>query len=99
MKIVFARLENLLGAVDFVTGDIILSLNQSRSSLLDTLKHELAHILVGNWQHSSKWCDRYRALGGVRSYHYQIFDLNTTHLADAGYAANIGNISGIQNIY
>ena len=86
---------HIKGVADLDTGDIIVSCFQSVSSLLDTIRHEFAHLIARDCGHSDLWERCYRRLGGQSHYHYRIFDRKFTNI---GYIPNIGNISGVQNI-
>ena len=90
---------HIRGVADLEQDGIILSCFQSAHSLLDTLIHELAHLFIRDTSHSQEWQQCYRSLGGRNCYHYNTFDSNIRQFADVGYMPNIGNISGIQNIY
>ena len=81
------------GVADLEYNNIILS---PFGDVYDTFLHELAHLLIRDKSHSSRWEDCYRRLGGKhRCRDEDIANL----LIDVGYMPNIGNISGIQNIY
>lgn len=84
------------GVADLDTNSIIISYKQSLSSMLDTLLHEFAHLIVRDKNHSVKWERTYKSLGGRRVNHRDAFDQQFVNI---GYMPNIGNISGIQNIY
>lgn len=95
MKIAMLPLY-IRGVADLETDSIILSWKQSAKTVWDTVIHELAHLLVRDKRHSSAWLRCYEALGGSRTDHRELFDQMFLNI---GYMPNIGNISGIQNIY
>lgn len=86
---------HILGAADLDLNHIVLSTRQSFRSLIDTFRHELAHLIVRDNNHSQRWEACYHTLGGSAHCHHHSFDRKFTNI---GYIANIGNISGIQNI-
>ena len=89
MKIIFLPL-NCSGMLNLETQTIFLSLRYNFLTLVDTIKHELAHIIHGNELHNNKWFDIYIALGGKMG-RTEDFYRNT-------FVANVGNVTGIQNI-
>ncbi len=86
------------GVADMEHNAIIISNRYSERTAIDTLKHELAHLLIRDSQHSAAWFQCYRALGG-RGQRPDSCDRFTQYMKNIGYMPNIGNISGIQNIY
>lgn len=87
---------HIKGVADLETGNIIASCFQSTQSFLETLRHEMAHLVARDCNHSGFWHKCYRLLGGQSRFHYNTFDRKFSNI---GYMPNIGNISGVQNIY
>ena len=86
---------HIKGAADLETENIVVSCFQSAWSFVDTIYHEMAHLLVRDCGHSDFWHTCYRRLGGQSRFRYNTFDRK---FANIGYMPNIGNISGVQNI-
>ena len=84
------------GIADLETNSIILSTRWS--NMWDTFLHELAHLIIRDRSHSQRWKECYANLGGkiMGLNHHESIDNQFTNI---GYMPNIGNISGIQNIY
>ena len=83
---------NALGYCHIDTGEIFISSCQSEISMVDTLKHELAHLISGCADHSNCWYEW-----------FLMFKPNNKLFKHppfwtGGYTPNIGNISGVQNI-
>lgn len=72
------------------TNEIFLS--WQRPYIIDTFKHELAHLLAKTSKHNSSWLKTFLDL---KPQFYNFVDITPI---GGIYAANIGNISGIQNI-
>jgi len=90
MRIHFLPLS-IAGAVDVITGDVFISSGRVHPfGIVDTIIHELAHMICQSNKHDSRWLDCYRSFGGIG-----FPPLNTLNIS---LALNIGNISGIQNI-
>jgi len=82
---------SIAGAADIVTGDIFISSDNTHPfGIVDTVVHELTHLICRSNKHDSRWLDCYRLLGGIGHQPLNTFDFPL--------ALNIGNISGIQNI-
>jgi hypothetical protein len=63
---------------------------------LDGFIHELSHIICDHAKHDHEFCDVYTDLGGESDIIYD--SLLDRHLGTIGFAANVGNVTGIQNI-
>lgn len=88
------------GAADLEYGNIAISYWQPFRDIIDTLCHELAHLIIRDNNHSNRWLQCYRLLGGSSPLkHGNGSDASIREIIDIGYMPNIGNISGIQNIY
>jgi hypothetical protein len=79
---------------DLDTSDIFISTRYSLTIMVDTIKHELSHIVRGNELHDDRWYGIYKSFGGVQA-RQGIFDLNIGNIT---VVQNIGNITGIQNL-
>lgn len=93
MKIIFLPM-NCAGMVDLDTHDIFISNRYNIRSVLDTIRHELAHILRDNELHDKKWYDIYRSLGGIKSFS----SIYSPNVGNVTVVQNVGNVTGIQNI-
>lgn len=80
------------GYCDISSREIFLSYHQSWIELIDTFKHELAHLLSGCVTHSLIWLDTFKGLRPTNTQFVDILPFGNT------YTPNIGNISGVQNI-
>ena len=90
MRVHFFPLS-IAGAADITTGDIFISSKQVHPfGIVDTIIHELAHVICSTRRHNLTWSNCYRSLGGIGPTILNTFDIPL--------ALNIGNISGIQNI-
>ena len=62
----------------------------------DGLIHELSHLICGYSKHDNEFIDVYEELGGRENI---VYDRTLDkHLQSMGLAANVGNVTGIQNI-
>jgi len=91
MRIFFSPLR-IFGAADLKTGDIHISSNLSDEQVINTLAHEMAHLISESPIHNKKWFNSAKDL--LPSFTFE--NLRITHIND--FAFNIGNISGIQNM-
>lgn len=93
MKITLLPLH-CFGLVDLDTSEIFISTRYSLTIMVDTIKHELSHVVRGNELHDDRWYGIYQSFGGVQD-RQDIFDLNVGNVT---VVRNIGNITGIQNL-
>jgi hypothetical protein len=99
-KISFAPLRSVGAFTDIDTGDIFISQYQFvQGKAASIAADELAHITCANANHSNEWEVEYLRLFGKLPIKELFFDANRRRLGiPDNIAANIGNISGIQNI-
>lgn len=85
---------NVNGAADLDSGDIFISgrLLEDRQEFINTVAHEISHLMIGSNAHDKEFDSLYKNLGGCS----RLFTRETGGFADI--AMNIGNISGIQGI-
>jgi hypothetical protein len=79
---------------DLDTSEVFVSTRYNLAIMVDTIKHELSHIIRGNELHDDRWYCTYQSLGGVQA-RQDIFDLDVGNIT---VVRNIGNITGIQNL-
>jgi hypothetical protein len=91
---------NYVGAfADIDTGEIFISVNFTQSDVENNIKHEFAHIFSGDPDHGDKFIEKMLSLGGQFEEKEDIFKVIRKRIGiSSNIAANIGNISGIQNI-
>lgn len=86
---------NCFGAVHRDDNDLIfINENCKLSEMIDTLKHEFAHIICGNPFHDEEWYEIYKNIGGKKPF-------KSIYFRDVGnvtWIQNVGNVTGIQNI-
>ena len=85
------------GCVDLKDGSIFISNKLNTYETINTIVHEICHLIINNSDHDHKWFDLCKSI--LPSFHF-IFDSNIGNI-DVGnmkVAHNIGNVSGLQNI-
>ncbi len=100
MKISILPFKNIQAFADVDTKEIFVSNNfLDPQNVENNIKHELAHILSQDPDHTSKFTDYIDLLGGSYEESKDTFkELRKSLGIKPSIAANIGNISGIQNI-
>lgn len=92
MKITFLPL-NCPGWADLDCSQIFISLRYGPQIMLDSIRHELAHLFCGNELHDLNWHDIYEFMGG----HAPKF-IYSRNVGNVALVQNVGNVTGIQNI-
>ena len=97
MQVSILPLKYIRGVADMKCNSIVVSSLQTASEMVETILHEVAHLIVGDFGHTANWELMYRRLGGQEEVRHDNSVMQ--YLGNVGYMPNIGNISGIQNIY
>ena len=95
-------LTYIRGVADMDNNCVVLSLSGSVEDVDRSLAHEMAHLCVRDVDHGPLWRRTYERFCGILSVATGIIGdcANLSKMfRDIGYMPNIGNISGIQNIY
>ena len=86
------------GAVHLKDKDIFISNRISLSLQLNTLVHEISHLLLNSPEHSNKWLDLAKFILPSFIYSSDGGKVDGGNMDGGNYALNIGNVTGIQNI-
>lgn len=98
-KITILPFQKVQAFADVETGEIFVGESFILSKLENNIKHEFAHILSGDPDHGNEFLNSLEELGGSLDQKEDIFKKVRKRLGiSPQIAANIGNISGIQNI-
>jgi hypothetical protein len=92
MRIVWLPLH-IFGAADLNDGTIYLSSHTSLRESVNSLIHELGHLLCGNPDHNKKWYETCLNLYPSFLYTFDVGNINVGNIA-----GNVGNVTGISNI-
>lgn len=99
MKITILPFKSTLAFADIETQEIFVSQSFTKYDVENNIKHEFAHILSQDPDHGSEFYDRLSDLGGYHSEEKDILkELRRYVGIPTNIAANIGSISGIQNM-
>jgi len=90
MRIFFSPLR-IFGAADLKTRDIHISSNLSDEQVINTLAHEMAHLISESPIHDRKWFNVAKDL-------LPSFTLDIGNMNIGNFALNIGNISGVSGM-
>ncbi|MDP1712425.1 MAG: hypothetical protein Q8K86_08210 [Candidatus Nanopelagicaceae bacterium] len=90
---IFLSPLGVFGAADLETGDVHVSNRLSIKQMVNTLAHEVSHLIVGTPNHDDRWFIIAKTI--LPSF---IFEYNIGNINIGNFALNIGNVSGIQNM-
>lgn len=99
MNITILPFKSVKAMADINTSEIFVGNSFLRDDTENNIKHEFAHILSQDPDHGKKFYDHLNDLGGNHTEDKDIFKGLRKHLGiPLNIAANIGSISGIQNM-
>jgi hypothetical protein len=98
-KIAILPFNHVQAFADVETGEIFVGQDFVTSNVEENIKHEFAHIISGDPDHGNKFRKQLELYNGSLSENEDLFKIIRKRIGIASnIAANIGNISGIQNI-
>lgn len=98
-KITILPFGHIQAFADVESGEIFVGQQFVTSEVENNIKHELSHIMSGDPDHGAKFINQLESFGGEYQEKKDIFKNIRKRIGITNnIAANIGNISGIQNI-
>lgn len=84
---------SISGACDIKTNDIFISSKYRFNIIIDTIIHEISHLITKSSNHNKEWVEIYKS---IHPLHKNPIINNIDHFGE--FALNIGNITGIQQL-